>query len=180
MSPYLSFLLSSFIESLRVEDSIGPVQLSIVQTLTKSMNVDEGGWSSPPFPSHTRPFLSLNINKKTAFWRDDRLQQLMPVLTSLIPHADAPPPPSSSGDPSTISNDGSGSSSRDIVSASLVALCDAATDDALLKQLNLAVLMHTRADDAHVRIFALRCARALWSAHGRKLIGKEKDFYLFI
>lgn len=173
MSPYLSFLLSSFIESLRVEDSLGPAQLSIVQTLTKSMNVDEGG-SSPPFS------LSLNINKKTAFWRDDRLQQLMPVLTSLIPHADAPPPPSSSGDPSTISNDGSGSSSRDIVSASLVAFCDAATDDALLKQLNLAVLMHTRADDAHVRIFALRCARALWSAHGRKLIGKEKDFYLFI
>jgi U3 small nucleolar RNA-associated protein 10 len=100
-------------------------------------------------------------------------------LTSLIPHADAPPPPSSSDDPSTISN-GSGSSSRDIVSTSLVALCDAATDDALLKQLNLAVLMHTRADDAHVRIFALRCARALWSAHGRKLIGKRKFYFIYL
>ena len=44
-------------------------------------------------------------------------------------------------------------------------------DDALLKRLNLDVLMHTRADDALVRIFALQCARALWTAHGSKLVG---------
>jgi U3 small nucleolar RNA-associated protein 10 len=64
-----------------------------------------------------------------------------------------------------------GGSGREIVSAGLVALCDIATDDALLKRLNLDVLMHTRADEVRVRIFALRCALALWTAHGSKLIG---------
>ena len=61
---------------------------------------------------------------------------------------------------------------REIVSASLVALGDIATDDGLLKRLNLDVLMHTRSDDMFVRIFALQCARALWTAHGSsKLVG---------
>ena len=72
------------------------------------------------------------------------------------------PPPRGSGD---------GDGGRERVSAGLVALCGAATDDTLLKQLNLDVLMHTRADDARVRVFALQCARAIWTAHGSKLIG---------
>lgn len=102
----------------------------------------------------------------------------MPVLVALIAHGgaskDAPPPlpsPPSGGS----SRDGS---AREIVSAALVALCDAETTTAddknaslLLKQLNLDVLMHTRSDDARVRLFALQCARALWTAHGGKLIG---------
>ena len=53
----------------------------------------------------------------------------------------------------------------------LVALADTATDDGLLKRLNMDVLMHTRSDDARVRIFALRCARAMWLVHGSKLVG---------
>jgi hypothetical protein len=95
----------------------------------------------------------------------------MPVLVALIPHAntdvDQDALPSTSGSNSD--------SSRDILSAGLVALCDAATDDTLLKRLNLDVLMHTRTDsneDARVRIFALQCAHALWTAHGAKLIGE--------
>jgi hypothetical protein len=48
MTPYLSFLLSPFVEELRSSDdreegSFGPTELCVVQTLTKSMNVDEGG-----------------------------------------------------------------------------------------------------------------------------------------
>ena len=87
----------------------------------------------------------------------------MPVFVPLVAH------------PSTTS----GATEKDeALSAALVALCDAATDDdALLKRLNLDVLMHTRSDDARVRIFALRCARALWVAHGSKLIGNA--FFLF-
>jgi U3 small nucleolar RNA-associated protein 10 len=87
----------------------------------------------------------------------------MPVLVALIAPAgasaeqDAPSSGTSSG--------------RETVSESLVALGDMAMDDALLKRLNLDVLMHTRADDALVRIFALQCARALWTAHGDKLVG---------
>jgi U3 small nucleolar RNA-associated protein 10 len=94
------------------------------------------------------------------FWRDDRLQQVMPVMVALVAPAgasqedDAPP------------LDG-----REIVSAGLVALGDTATDDGMFKRLNLDVLMHTRSDNAFVRIFALQCARALWTAHGNKLVG---------
>lgn len=48
MTPYLSILLSPLVEQLRGSDhreegSIGPTGLCVVQTLTKSMNVDEGG-----------------------------------------------------------------------------------------------------------------------------------------
>jgi U3 small nucleolar RNA-associated protein 10 len=187
MTPYLSFFLSPFIESLQVsddsdeEDSLGPARLCIVQTLTKSMNVDEGGSSSPP-PS-SRAYLlmrRLTFSQTPAFWRDDRLQQLMPVLVSLIPHASIGTVVDQDALlPSSSSSKGSNSSSRDIVSAGLVALCNVATDDTLLKRLNLDVLMHTRTeDDAPVRIFALQCARALWTAHGLKLIG-ERDYYSF-
>jgi len=87
----------------------------------------------------------------------------MPVLVALVGSASA-----SQDAPS---GDISGGSSREIVSTSLVALGDTATDEALLKRLNLDVLMHTRSDDAFVRIFALQCARALWTAHGSKLVG---------
>jgi len=101
--------------------------------------------------------LSLQI----AFWRDDRLQQVTSVLVALIASAGAEQDLPSSGT----------SGGRETVSESLVALGDIAMDDALLKRLNLDVLMHTRADDALVRIFALQCARALWTAHGNKLAG---------
>lgn len=91
------------------------------------------------------------------FWRDDRLQQVIPVLVALVAPAGASQDAPLDG--------------REIVSASLVALGDTVTDDRQLKRLNLDVLMHTRSDDTLVRIFALQCARALWAAHGRKLVG---------
>jgi hypothetical protein len=58
MTPYLSFLLSPFVEQLRGSDdreegsSFGPTELCVVQTLTKSMTVDEGGPYNPPI-AHT-------------------------------------------------------------------------------------------------------------------------------
>ena len=60
MTPYLSFLLSPLVEQLRGSDdreegSIGPTELCVVQTLTKSMNVDEGGpYSQPSDTIHHR------------------------------------------------------------------------------------------------------------------------------
>ena len=53
MTPYLSFLLSPLVEQLRASDDrhdgpIGPTELYIVQALTKSMNVDEGGPYNQP------------------------------------------------------------------------------------------------------------------------------------
>jgi len=165
MTPYLSFLLSPFVELSKGsddEDLIGQAQLCVVQTLTKSMNVDEGGLS-PSFPCPTTTTDTIHA-LKTAFWRDDRLQQIMPVLVALVAPAGA-----------AAANQGASSSPSPspvvVVSAGLVALCGAATDDGLLKKLNLDVLLHTRAEDARVRIVALGCARALWTAHGSKLIG---------
>jgi U3 small nucleolar RNA-associated protein 10 len=166
MTPYLSFLLSPFVEQLQASDvreegSFGPTALCVVQSLTKSMNVDEGGSYSHRI-AHARSQTShKRLSLQTAFWRDDRLQQVMPVLVALIASAGA--------DRDAPSSNGTGG--REAVSAGIVALGETMTDDALLKRLNLDVLMHTRADDALVRIFALQCACALWTAHGSKLVG---------
>ncbi len=61
MTPYLSFLLSPFVEQLRVSDEreegsfgFGQTELCVVQTLTKSMDVDEGGPYNPPVIAHAR------------------------------------------------------------------------------------------------------------------------------
>ena len=61
---------------------------------------------------------------------------------------------------------------RAAVSECIVALGEAVNDDALVKKINLDVLMHTRAEDARVRLYALTCSEALWRAHGGKLMGK--------
>jgi len=62
----------------------------------------------------------------------------------------------------------------------LVALTDSAADDALLKTLNLDLLMHTRSDDARLRVFALACATALWNSHGGKLLAFASETTTFI
>jgi len=100
------------------------------------------------------------------FWRDDRLQQVMPVLVALVAPA--------------VANQDAPLGAREIVSAGLVALGDTVTDDGLLKRLNLDVLMHTRSDDTLVRIFALQCAHAVWTAHGGKLVGFVSETATFI
>ena len=47
MTPYLSILLAPFVELLQLPDDpahpFGPAQLAVVQALSKSMSVDEGG-----------------------------------------------------------------------------------------------------------------------------------------
>lgn len=60
---------------------------------------------------------------------------------------------------------------KDVLLISLVAIVDSLTDDTVLKSTNLTILMHTRSEDARVRIFALVAAEALWRAHGGKLLG---------
>lgn len=54
----------------------------------------------------------------------------------------------------------------------LVAATEATSDDALLKKMNLDVLMHTRSEEAKLRILGLECSEALWRAHGGKLLGQ--------
>jgi U3 small nucleolar RNA-associated protein 10 len=48
---------------------------------------------------------------------------------------------------------------------------EAVNDDALIKSINLELLMHTRSEDVQSRTFALTCSESLWRAHGGKLLG---------
>lgn len=50
-------------------------------------------------------------------------------------------------------------------------MTESITDDTLLKSTNLGLLMHTRSEDARLRIFALSCSELLWRSHGGKLLG---------
>ncbi|KAG1896221.1 uncharacterized protein F5891DRAFT_1054817 [Suillus fuscotomentosus] len=62
----------------------------------------------------------------------------------------------------------------------LIAMTSVAVDDSLLKSINIDLLMHTRAEDARERIFALSCSEALWREHGGKLIGFVAETTTFI
>jgi hypothetical protein len=48
---------------------------------------------------------------------------------------------------------------------------EAVNDDALIKSINLDLLMHTRSEDVRLRVFALTCSESLWRAHGGKMLG---------
>lgn len=39
--------------------------------------------------------------------------------------------------------------------------------------MNVDLLMHTRSEDARLRLYALTCSEALWRAHSEKLIGSS-------
>ncbi|KZT03292.1 uncharacterized protein LAESUDRAFT_744673 [Laetiporus sulphureus 93-53] len=145
MIPYMSFLWQSFLELLNrfitadVNDAI--VWSSVLVTLTKTLSYDEG-----------------------AFWRNDKLQQLVPVVVKQAPvcmrlHA---------------------SEDKAVLSDCLVATMEAVNDDTLLKSMNLDVLMHSRSENSRLRIYSLECSEALWKAHGGKLLGFVAETTTFI
>lgn len=55
----------------------------------------------------------------------------------------------------------------------LVAMMEVVNDDASLKRMNIDILMHTRSEEASVRLFSLTCSTALWRAYGGKLLGRH-------
>ena len=91
----------------------------------------------------------------TVFWRSDKQRQLASLAVQHVP----------------IAAHVSVASGRDDVSACLSALLAVVDDDALAKKLNLDVLMHSRSEDARVRLFSMSCAETLWRAQGEKLLG---------
>jgi len=99
-----------------------------------------------------------------SFWRDDKLRQVSTVLTGQIEvcirlnFADGKP----------------------LLQESFGALLDTATDDTLLKAININILMHTRSEDPRVRLFALTCSETLWRSQGGKLIGFAAETATFI
>lgn len=144
MCPYMSFLLQPAIEILNDFTTSSPnsaLWSAILETLTKSMNYDDG-----------------------VFWRDDKIRHLSPHLISQVPVCLKLNLP-----------DG-----KRLLQDALCALTDNATDDVLLKSINLDLLMHTRSEDVQVRLYALVCSKTLWQTHGGKLLGFVAETSTFI
>ena len=89
------------------------------------------------------------------FWRDDRLRQLTSPLVEQV----------------AVCIKSNYAEGKTLLQECLSALVDSITDDTQLKTINLNILMHTRSDDAKLRIFALTCSETLWRNHGGKLLG---------
>ncbi|KAG6836982.1 hypothetical protein H0H93_016935 [Arthromyces matolae] len=145
MNPYMSFLLTAFIDTLKsFSTGTSNNQLlwaSVIEVLKKSLLCDDG-----------------------AFWRDDRLRQISTPLIQQIPVC------------TSFADIEAKSSLQDC----LVALVENVSDDAILKSINLEILMHTRSDDVKLRLLALTCSTKLWQAHGGKLLGLAAETTTFI
>ncbi|KAF9468309.1 hypothetical protein BDZ94DRAFT_1246474 [Collybia nuda] len=99
-----------------------------------------------------------------AFWRDDKLRQMTTPLIQQV----------------AVCINLNYSDGKTLLQECLTALTDTTTDDDLLKAINLDVLMHTRSEDARLRLLALTCSEALWRAHGGKLLGFVAETATFI
>ncbi|TRM63291.1 hypothetical protein BD626DRAFT_496170 [Schizophyllum amplum] len=93
-----------------------------------------------------------------SFWREAQLRKLAKPLVEQVPVCVG-----------IEAEDG-----RRRLRDALTALVDTSNDDVLLKSINLDLLMHTRSEEAVVRLIALECAEAIWRNHGGKLLGKVR------
>ncbi|KAG1775600.1 hypothetical protein EV702DRAFT_421745 [Suillus placidus] len=103
-------------------------------------------------------------NDDGAFWRDDKLASVAKPMIAQV----------SSCIRLNITD------GKQALTNCLIAMTSVAVDDSLLKSINLNLLMHTRAEDARERIFALSCSEALWREQGGKLIGFVAETATFI
>lgn len=98
-----------------------------------------------------------------AFWRADKLAKTFPRVVAQTPVA------------AELGEDGEAA-----LAAALSALCGTLTDDAQVKKLNLSLLMHTRDEEARVRLCALRVVAGLWTEHGDQLMGFTGETATFV
>ncbi|KIY47627.1 hypothetical protein FISHEDRAFT_74431 [Fistulina hepatica ATCC 64428] len=96
-----------------------------------------------------------------SFWRNDRLRMIASPLVAQVPSA-------------------VGLEDRKRLDAALCSLVECITDGTLLKTVNLDLLMHTRAENAKTRQYALAFAENMWNAHGGKLLGFVAETAPFI
>ncbi|KAF5392137.1 hypothetical protein D9757_003220 [Collybiopsis confluens] len=100
-----------------------------------------------------------------SFWRDDKIRQLSTTLIAQIPVCVKLHVPDSV---------------KALLQDCLVAGAENVTDDSVLKSINLDILMHSRSEDAKIRMFALNCAETLWKACGSKLLGFVAETATFV
>jgi U3 small nucleolar RNA-associated protein 10 len=103
-------------------------------------------------------------NDDGVFWRDDKLASVAKPIIAQV----------SSCIRLNITD------GKQVLTNCLIAMTGVAVDDSLLKSINLDLLMHTRAEDARERIFALSCSEALWREQGGKLVGFVAETATFI
>jgi len=180
MTPYMSFMIQAFtnlLESFTESEEPDPeLWSSLVQVLGKSFEVDEAGTSNL---FHFTPSSEGLLHSGIAFWREDRLEQISGPLVSQIP---------------VVCNSFTGFEGEvdrgALLSGALCALAGTVSEDydergggsggALLKSLNLGILMQTRSEDAQQRIFSVQCATGLWKTNGIKLVGFVAETSTFI
>ncbi|PFH46286.1 hypothetical protein AMATHDRAFT_155738 [Amanita thiersii Skay4041] len=157
MTPYMSFLLNPLVHDL---ESFGKSALqdrdywvAVLDIVNKSLKFDDG-----------------------AFWRDDKLRQFSKPIIAQVPVCIS----WGSGFTTATSATSNKDKDKQLLHDCLSSLVDTATDDTLLKSLNLDLLMHTRSDDTRLRIYALTCAEMLWRNHGGKLLGFVAETATFI
>ncbi|KZT68072.1 hypothetical protein DAEQUDRAFT_348588 [Daedalea quercina L-15889] len=145
MVPYMSFIW-------------GPI-LRLLDDYSKDSGHNTDLWTS-----------SLVVIRKSlafdegAFWREDRMRQLVPTLVKQVP----------------VCVKLRESQGRTALIDCLVATMDFVNDDAVLKKMNIDILMHTRSEEAPLRLFSLSCSTALWKTHGGKLLGLVAETATFI
>ena len=105
---------------------------------------------------------SMAVDEGT-FWRADKLAKALPRVVAQTPVA------------AELGEDGEAA-----LAATLAALCGALADDAQVKTMNLSLLMHTRDEEARVRLCALRVAAGLWQEHGDQLMGFTGETATFV
>ncbi|KAJ8482003.1 hypothetical protein ONZ51_g5640 [Trametes cubensis] len=107
---------------------------------------------------------SMVADEDRVFWRSDKLRQLVPLAAQQVPVAVRLNVPEG----------------KDTLTECLTSLLSIIDDDALSKSLNLDILMHSRSEDARVRLLSITCAEQLWRAHGEKLLGFVAETATFI
>lgn len=53
-------------------------------------------------------------------------------------------------------------------------------DEALLKHINLDILMQTRDDEVRTKLYALNCAHRVWEDHGEQFAGLKTETLPFV
>jgi U3 small nucleolar RNA-associated protein 10 len=157
MVPYTSTLLQTLDTHLKSfvisgDEEISALWIPLVTTLKKTLTYDDGGM----LVIVGDPEISLTLY--AGFWRDDKLRQISSPVIQQVPLCTRLP-----GE-----ND-----MRGHLQQCLEAIVENASDETLLKAINLDLLMHTRSENAKVRQFALTCSGSLWRLHGGKLLGKS-------
>jgi U3 small nucleolar RNA-associated protein 10 len=100
------------------------------------------------------------------FWREDKARQFFAPLIQQIPVC--------------IRLFTSSSDTKSLLRQCIVSLVETTSDDVVLKSINLDVLLHTRSEEARIRLLALSCSEALWTAHAGKMLAFASETATFI